>query len=196
MKHGATFGMALALLLMAGGVAAETTAWINGQCSVVEREAAGVWRYSLTMSWDNPKHALSHMDVILDDGNNCTAAQLLEGLNFESPAGTGSGEPLCMVDYDVFVESSDPSIRLSAVLMKLEPRTDGGCEPGTAGTVTVEFRSTFPPAPIQAENLFLVEKFSTDYITGQLTGMFPGFPCNPVAAETVSWSTLKTMYRD
>jgi len=195
MKQGATLTTILALALLATAAGAETTAWISGQCEVVARESAGVWRYGLTMSWDNPKHALSHMNVILDDGNNCTADQLLEGLDFESPGGRGDGVPLCVVDYDVTVASSDPSIRLSAVLMKLEP-VAGDCEPGTAGTVTVEFLSTYPPAPIQAENLFLVEKFSTDFITGELTGMFPAFPCNPVAAETMTWSGLKAMYRD
>ncbi|MCB1151353.1 hypothetical protein KDK88_07370, partial [bacterium] len=191
MKHGATLLTLLALTLLTTAAVAETTGWINGECAVLARESSQVWRYALTMSWSNPKHALSHMDVILDDGNNCTAAQLLEGLNFESPGASGTGEPVCVLDYDVMVESSDPSIRLSAVLLKLEP-VSGDCEPGTSGTVTVEFRSSYPPAAIQAENLFLVEKFSTDYITGELTGMFPAFPCNPVDAESVTWSTLKT----
>lgn len=195
MKHGATLTTILAGTLLVTAAAAGTDGWISGECTVLERESAQVWRYGLTMSWDNPKHALSHMNIILDDGNNCTVAQLLEGMSFDSPGGQGNGVPVCMVDYDVSLEASDPSIRLSALLMKLEP-VAGTCEPGTAGTVTVEFRSIYPPAPIQEENLFLVEKFSTDYITGELTGLFPALPCNPVDAETLSWSALKTMYRD
>lgn len=169
--------------------------YLYGHCISLGEDSDGQWHYRLSLSWDTGKHGLSHVDVILDDSGNCTAQNMLDGLNFASPAGTGLGEPFqCHVEYVATVENADPSIDLLAVVLKYEPRSDNECEPGAQGSARFNFSSPYPPADIAADNLFLVQKFSTLTSYGTLEGQFPGLPCNPVTNETLSWTAVKTMY--
>ncbi len=173
----------------------ETEPFLNGTCVSLGQEVDGMWHYRLNLSWDTGKHGMSHVDVILDDSGNCTAENMQEGLLFGSPAGSGLGEPAaCVVEYRALVENADPSIDLLAVVLKYEPRSDEGCEPGARGEARFNFSSPYPPAAIAEENLFLVQKFSTATSFGTLVGEFPGLPCNPVTNETLSWTAVKTMY--
>lgn len=173
----------------------ETEPYLNGSCVSLGQGIDGMWQYRLNLSWDTGKHGLSHVDVILDDSGNCTPENMLEGLNFASPAGSGLGEPAaCVVEYRAMVEAADPSIDLVAVVLKYEPRSAGGCEPGARSEARFNFSSPYPPASIAEENLFLVQKFSNASSFGTLVGEFPGLPCNPVTNETVSWTAVKTMY--
>ena len=197
MKRGYRVAAALLLTAMfAGGAAAvDQTPWIEGECMSLG-QTDGLWTYRLSLAWDTGKHGVSHIDVILDDSGNCTAGDMEAGLFFDIPAGTGAGVPEpCMVEYVAAVEQADPSIDLLAVVLKYEPRSAGGCEPGQSGMAMYEFQSPFPPAPIALENLFLVQKFSTQANYGSLTGVFPGLPCDPVPAETGSWGELKARFR-
>ncbi len=193
-KHGL---MILALGLAALPVFAEQAPpWLEGDCVSLGIDDQGMWTYQLTISWDTGKHGVSHVDVIIDDSGNCSAAEIGSGLFFASPAGHGEGVPgACSVEYNAVVEDSDPSINLMAVVLKYEPRSSNGCEPGRTGGATYEFRSPYPPAAIDVEHLALIQKFSHHSSYGTLRGVFPGLPCNPVAAETSAWGELKASYR-
>lgn len=199
MKHCCKPALILAMTLMAVAPASAVlpeAPWLQGECVSYGLDGDGYWTYRLSLSWDTGKHGVSHVDVIIDDSGNCSAEDIQAGLFFDSPAGTGAGVPEpCTVEYNAVVENADPSIDLWAVVLKYEPRSADGCEPGRSGSAVYEFRSQYPPAPIDEQFLALVQKFSTESSYGTLSGVFPGLPCNPVANEGSTWGEVKARFR-
>ncbi len=53
-----------------------------GSCTAapnLEAPQYGAWVYTLTLEWETAQHGISHIDMIVDDGDNCTAEELLAG---------------------------------------------------------------------------------------------------------------------
>ncbi len=79
--------------------------------------------------------------------------------------------------------------------MKFEPVPNPYCEPGSTGTAHFRIESQYSPAPIAADNLFVIEKSGRDWSRGQFLGVFPALPCNPVDGESRTWGQIKASYR-
>ena len=116
----------------------------------------------------------------------------------DDPAGFAMGDPhpCVFTFYAEFLCEGDPSIDVPGRMLKFEPYEDGSCEPSTSGIATFAFYSDLPPAPIAADNLFLVDKFAGFVCYGELTGQWPAFPCDPVEATGKSWGATKRQYED
>jgi hypothetical protein len=189
------------LALVSAASPAVASCSISGACSVarnVSYPGMGAWQYTLTLTWDTgTRYALSHVDIILTPQNSsCGCQELAASLQFPTPAGTSTGNPnSCAVTYDWILGcNGDPSIHLTDLVMKLEPRDSSSCSPGTVGQGTFTFFSEYPPAQIAERNMVLVDKFGQLVCYGQLTGVFPGLPCDPTAAEPSTWGAVKSLY--
>ena len=159
----------------------------------------GAWCYTLELVWDTgSQHALSHFNLLIDTAaGDCECEEIADALAWEDPAGSSDGHPDgCTVFYEAMLEcDGDPSIPgVDGILLKFEPYEGEGCEPGTTGTGIFVFYSDFEPAPIDENNLYLVDKFAGDYCSGMLTGVFPAILCDPVSNETSTWSRVKATY--
>lgn len=157
------------------------------------------WKYTATINWDTgTQYALSHLDMVLDAANGtCTCADLAQFLVYEGISGYSDGVPMsCQVEYETFLEcNGDPSIPGDeGIIFKFEP-VAAGCEPGTTGTATFTFYSDLPPAPIDEEILLLYDKFGQHACSGFLSGLFPGFACDPVSSESTNWDAMKGLFR-
>jgi len=195
-------GLFVAALLALGAGQAGAECNIAGTISAAPNSAhpeLGAWRYTLEVRWrTGSKFALSHFDVLLaESGGYCTCRDFDRALNWVSPAGSSNGDPAgCPVPYDAYLEcNGDPSIGEPMIMIKFEPREEGGCEPGTLGTGTYTFYSSLPPAAIAQPNLFLVDKFGLLACYGPLSGVFPGMPCDPTPQSPSSWGVVKSRYR-
>lgn len=188
------YGMFILVLALAGiAEAGEPTVRVEGSCETLKQEGQ-VWVYELSMSWENPKHPLSHLDVLLDDSGRCSVDDIEGELGFAEGAAVGTGEGGCQAAFQVSIRPGDETQGPDAVVLRLEPVENGLCKPARAGAVTVTFSSLREPAAIQADNLFVVEKYTEEQAKGGLRGYFPALPCNPVGNESMSWSSLKSMY--
>jgi hypothetical protein len=160
--------------------------------------AGPAWAYTLTIDWDTgSQYALSHMNLLMDTAaGTCNCADFSDALSWNSPVGSSSGDPACLVSYNGFLGChGDPSIPgVDNILLKFEPAADG-CEPGTTGTGTFVFFSNLPPAPIDEDVLTLVDKYAANSCFGTLSGDFPAMVCDPVSAENVGWGSAKGLYR-
>jgi len=195
----------LAIVLAGIGLAvtpaADAGCLITGVCSSAPNTThpgMGAWQYTLTVTWDTgTKYALSHIDLILTPQNSaCGCQELSEQLQFPTPAGTSTGIPSpCTSTFDWILGcNGDPSIHLTDLVMKLEPRTGTNCSPGTAGLGTFTFFSDYVPVAVGEHNLFLVDKFGQLVCYGTLDGVFPGLPCDPTANEQSTWGSIKSIY--
>lgn len=159
----------------------------------------GAWEYTLSVTWDTGSPCgLSHLDLLLaHQGEGCDCPGLDRSLNWLCPIGTSTGVPAgCTVAYEGLLNcNGDPSVDVTDLLLKFEPIESEECEPGPTGQAIFTLYSNYAPAPITEPNLFLVDKFGQLVCSGQLTGVFPGLPCDPTAAETDSWGHQKTTYR-
>ena len=143
----------------------------------------GSWQYTLVATWDNASpFDLSHMDLLIGAEGQCSCSDISSEIAFADPAGESDCMPsncsAALMGY--FNCNGDPSLGIGEPLFKFEPVGDAACEPGNSGTLTIVFYSDRPPAPISAPNMFLVDKFATQWCQGQVTGEFPGLPCDPV----------------
>jgi hypothetical protein len=186
----------LVIVVFASPAFADCLIWGDNVGTSTDDPSLGAWRYELTVSWENSQHGMSHIDLIIDDGLNCSAADLATGLAFPAIGGSGMGEDDCPLQYDGFLSpNGDPSLGLTQPMIKFEPQEYEGCEGGATGTAVLVFYSDYPPYPVADHNLALVEKYSQYMCVGNLTGVFPALPCSPVAAETETWSSLKAQYK-
>jgi hypothetical protein len=193
--------MSLALVAtLAAAAPALATCSITGNCAAIANTdpARPGWTYTLVVTWDTgTPYALSHLDLLLDSvGARCSCADMAEGLVLVNPAGTSDGEGGCAVPYTVALEcQGDPSIPgVGGILLKFEPN-EADCQPAATGTATFTFGSPLPPVPVDEDILSLVDKYGTQHCFGQLTGVFPGMACNPVADEGRAWGAVKGLYR-
>jgi hypothetical protein len=174
---------------------------INGTITASPNPDANgpAWMYSVEITWDTgTQYALSHMDIIMDvAGGTCSCQDFYDAIVFPDPIGTSDGDPSCSVDYYGEINcQGDPSIPgVDGIALKFEPYESEFCEPGPTGVANFVFYSPLGPAPIDEEFPALVDKYSTSYCFGHLTGDFPSMACDPVHDEGKSWGNVKGMYR-
>ena len=190
----------LGLLIAGASVTARAECTITGTISAeMVDHALGMWRYTLELIWDTGSpYALSHANLLLDPGfGECLCVDFEEALAWEDPIGSSDGYPEgCTVYYYGMLEChGDPSIPgVDGFLLKFEPYEYESCAPGPTGIGTFVFYSDYGPAPIDDDILSVVDKHGQASCIGTLTGEFPGIPCDPLAGEGATWTSVKELY--
>ena len=196
-RHASKFVFIVILLVAASAVAEEAQLYGTIMAAPAGPDAPGVWRYEMRVTWENNSpYALSHFNLKLDDGTNCTEEDISSHLFWDSPA----GEAQCFgvnatIYFDAELEmNGDPSLGIDVPLIKYEPNEMSDTRPGPDGVGVFVFWSDLPPWPIDRPNLLLSEKFGQQHSFGQMDGVFPALPCGPIAEDQCSWGTIKMGY--
>ncbi len=130
-----------------------------------DQNGLGIWKYTLTVTWDTDHHGVSHIDLLVDDGVNCDGQDLVDGLAFEDIVGTSDGDPSgCTVEYFALLEGNGDATHpdIDGPIIKFEYVEDQGCEPASTGTAVLCFYSDYPPGDIDEPNLFIADKHAQD----------------------------------
>lgn len=158
----------------------------------------GLYKYTVTGSWDITQFGLSHIDFFLTLKDlECICDPRV--VQFGTPAGTSDGEGYvepCTVLYEgVYNCKGDPSVpsELRAPTIKFNALA-GDCEPGVTGTGTWVFYSPFPPAPYSVDPEGVAIKHGQQVCLGALAGTMPMGDCT-TPAESKSWGGVKAIYR-
>jgi hypothetical protein len=157
----------------------------------------GTWRYEMRVTWvNNSSYALSHFNLNLDDGANCSYQDIVSYLIWESPAGQAQCFGINSTVYfdAVLMMDGDPSLGIYVPIIKYEPNGMSETRTGTRGVGVFTFWSNLSPWPIDEPNDLLSEKFGLLHSFGGLDGVFPALPCNPIAARQQSWGMVKAGY--
>jgi len=163
-----------ALLLMSAQASGSTIAAVGTAEQVSAGDYAGWFKYSYTLTWDL-SNGLSHLDLTLPPES------LTDDIHFGFDAGTSgqstgpgyhSGDtPVYTVFYDgTFEPRGDPSISLTAPILKWEPVS--GDSPDKAGVGTFWFYSDAAPLTGTFMDVLAV-KYGRSTIYGDLTGAYP-----------------------
>jgi hypothetical protein len=205
--HAIAAVIALAFGLSAG-VATPGHAQASGDCASIQMTVtaalstepayAGLYKYTVTGSWDVTRLGLSHLDIFVAL-QQCACKCDARIFKFAVPAGTSSGmgsSGLCTVLYDgSYVCKGDPSIppELSAPTVKFDT-VDNGCAALTVGSGTWVFYSPFPPAPSSTYPDAVAIKHGNGTCTGDLAGQLPMCDCS-VPVRPATWGGVKATYR-
>jgi hypothetical protein len=159
----------------------------------------GLYKYTVTGSWDITQFGLSHIDFFLALKNlECICDPAV--VKFPLVPGTSNGSSEagpCTVYYDgQYNCMGDPTVpqELRAPTIKFNANDDNGCEPGVTGTGTWTFYSPFPPAPYAVYPDGVAIKHGGQVCTGDLVGQMPLGDCS-TPAEAKSWGGVKAIYR-
>jgi hypothetical protein len=159
----------------------------------------GLYKYTVSGTWDVGRRALSHLDVFFAL-ENCVCVCDPRIFKFPATAGTSNGGTqsgsFCTVSYiGEYLCVGDPSIpdELHSATIKFEPG-DGSCEPMTVGSGTWSFYSPFPPAAPQTYPNVVGIKHGLITCLGDLTGQLPVCDCS-VPAQPTTWGFMKSIYR-
>jgi hypothetical protein len=160
----------------------------------------GLYKYTITGSWDVTKFGLSHLDIFIML-QNCACKCDNRIFKFASPAGTSSGMSistgsLCTATYaGEYLCNRDPSIpiELAGPTIKFDDIEDD-CKTLTAGAGTWSFYSPFPPAPYSVYADAVAIKHGQGTCTGDLSGVLPVCDCS-VPAAPATWGHVKSVYR-
>ena len=158
----------------------------------------GLWKYTVTGSWDVTQYGLSHIDFFLQLKDlECICDPRV--IKFPTPGGTSTGTSdagPCTVYYTgVYNCKGDPTVpaELQAPTVKFNT-DDGDCKTATTGTGTWVFYSPFAPGPYTVDPEGAAIKHGQQVCVGTLSGTMPMGDCaTPVSAK--SWGDLKAMYR-
>lgn len=158
----------------------------------------GLYKYTVTGSWDVTQAGLSHIDFFLQLKDlACICDPRV--VQFGAPAGTSDGVGnggACTVFYEgEYNCKGDPAVpsELAAPTIKFNS-INAECEPGTTGTGTWVFYSPFPPAPYSVDPQGAAIKHGGEICFGQLAGTMPQGDCT-TPARTTSWGGMKAIYR-
>ena len=196
------------LLLLAGGLAVAVPAQAGGDCASASMTVTaalsndpgfeGLYKYTVTGSWDVSQFGLSHIDFFLElETLECICDPSV--VQFANPAGTSSGtndEGPCKVNYTgQYLCMGDPTVpsELQSPTIKFD-QAEGDCEAGVTGTGTWVFYSPFPPAPYSVYPDGLAIKHGQGVCTGDLSGQMPMGDCS-TPAHPKSWGNVKAIYR-
>jgi len=185
------------VLLAAPLLQARDFADISGRISAepnLYNPQLGQWRYTVDVTWNTgSRHAMSHVNLLLGLGG-CTCEDLRDVFYWVDGRGDLREISDCPRIDSKFECRGDPSLDIQEPVYKFEFTTDRGCDPSSHGRMQVMFLADQPPAAITTPNAFLVGKYATRMITGQITGVFPALACNPVADQAMTWSRVKAGY--
>lgn len=158
----------------------------------------GLYKYTVTGSWDVTRFGLSHIDFFLQLKNlECICDPRV--VTFATPAGTSDGEGdggACTVSYQgEYNCMGDPSVpaELRAPTVKFNAAS-ANCEPGVTGTGAWVFYSPFPPAPYSVDPEGAAIKHGQQVCVGRLAGTMPQGDCT-TPAHAASWGGMKAIYR-
>ena len=208
MKNFVNAFLIASVLLLATGGSALAQCSIGGALTAAENTdpTLPAWEYTLAVTWDTGSMlGLSHFNLLVDlTGGTCDCQEVMDSIVLVSPAGTsdgvtsgiGGGDP-CTLDYEPsWWCDGDPSIPdVEGIILKFEPDESLGCEPDVTGYVEVVFYSDLPPVPIDEDVISMSDSAGLTFCYGNVSGVFPAMPCDPVPAETGSWGDLKGAYR-
>jgi hypothetical protein len=189
--------MGLLTTLIPGVVMAEFA--INGVSTAeLVNDPMGKYKYTLEITWDTgTQYAMSHINLLIDTGANCTCGIIADGISFDAMNGSLYGNPNDC-ELDVYTElncQGDPSLGLSGIMLKFEPDETEDCEPDVTGQMTIVFYSNYRPAHIGQPNLALSDKFGQLSGFGNISGVFPALPCDTIDNDDTTWGSIKTHYR-
>lgn len=157
----------------------------------------GAWRYEMRVTWDNePASALTHFNIKLDEGDNCTYEDIRNYLVWDVPAGeanSASSSAKLYFDADLVMDG-DPGLDIDVPLLRYTPNALSETRPGPQGVGVFVFWSDLSPWPVDEPNLLLSERFGRHYGFGELEGVFPALPCDPIPSQEMSWGTVKAGY--
>ncbi|MBU0742649.1 hypothetical protein KKG45_03090 [bacterium] len=197
-KRHATKSVFIAILLVATSAAADDALLYGTIMAAAARpDAPGDWRYEMRVTWENNSpFALSHFNLKLDDGTNCNDEDIRSYLIWNSPAGVARCFGVnAAIYFDAVLEmGGDPSLGIDVPLIKYEPNDMSEIRPGPNGVGVFVFWSNLPPWPIDRPNVLLSEKFGQLHSFGQMDGVFPALPCDPIATDQSSWGAVKAGY--
>ncbi len=159
----------------------------------------GLYKYTVTGSWDITQFGLSHIDFFLALKNlECICDPRV--VRFPAVPGTSTGSSdagPCTVLYDgVYNCMGDPTVpqELRAPTVKFNDIGGDACKAGVTGTGTWYFYSPFPPAPYAVYPNGVAIKHGQQVCTGDLAGFMPMGDCTTPAAAR-SWGGVKAIYR-
>jgi len=166
--------------------------------SVTTGPYAGLYKYTITITWDVGVHDPSHLDILIGL-DNCMCVCDPRLFRFPTPAGTSTGingGGACTVPYaGGYVCKGDPSIKNTTTgpAIKFEP-DETLCSTDEAGTGTFVFYSPLPPSPIDIQPNAIAIKHGYDTCYGPIIGTLPMCDCS-VPSNNATWGKVKSFYR-
>ena len=208
-RHTLAYCSAVALLVTALGFTRTAQAQtsrppcplLNAQStvqSVTTGPYAGLYKYTITITWDVGVHDPSHLDILIGL-DNCMCVCDPRLFRFPTPAGTSTGingGGACTVPYaGGYVCKGDPSIKdtTTGPAIKFEP-DETLCSTDEAGTGTFVFYSPLPPSPIDIQPNAIAIKHGYDTCYGPIIGTLPMCDCS-VPSNNATWGKVKSFYR-
>ncbi len=174
---------------------------LSAQSTVVRMASgpfAGLYQYTISITWDVGRHDPSHLDLIIGL-DNCLCVCDPRLFKFPSPAGTSTGINAgggCTVPYvGSYACKGDPSIKNTTTgpAIKFEP-DETLCSTDEAGTGTFVFYSPLPPSPSDIQPNAVAIKHGYDTCYGPIIGPLPLCDCS-VPADNTTWGKVKSYYR-
>jgi len=157
----------------------------------------GLYKYTLTVTWDVGVHDPSHVDILIGL-TDCACVCDPRLFKFGSPAGTSTGvngTGSCTVPYSgLYACKGDPSIdAMTGPAIKFSP-DETLCSTDETGTGTYVFYSPLPPSPVQVQPNAIAIKHGNSTCYGPLIGALPVCQCS-VPASPTTWGHVKDIYR-
>ena len=158
----------------------------------------GLYKYTVTGSWDVTQYGLSHIDFFLQLKDlECICDPRV--VKFPTPGGTSTGTSdagPCTVTYTgVYNCKGDPTVPVELKAPTIKFNTDDGpCVGAVAGTGTWVFYSPFHPGPYSEDPEGAAIKHGQGVCVGMLRGNMPLGDCATPAGPT-SWGNVKAIYR-
>jgi len=197
MRNGFFLSLLVAASLLTAGLAS-ADCYINGEISAEEtNHALGAFTYTLVVDYDmDSQYGLSHFNLLVDIlGGTCGCSEIGDAISFEDISGSMDVDGCEIGFHNELLCDGDPSMGITGILFKFEPEEVDCGEPGSAGTITIQFYSDLGPEPIDEQAVTLSDKAGQEHCYGSLTGVFPGLECDPVANDTLPLGSLKGLYR-
>jgi hypothetical protein len=178
--------------------ACSTSASVSAD-SVTTGPFAGLWKYTISGSWNTGGEGLSHIAFLVTYACDCCDVNNL--VFFDSPAGTSTGEDSlgnsCTANYEGLGDfcSEDPTIPSTKPALKFE-QNDTGCEAVSVGSGTWCFYSPLPPLASDTYTNAVAVKYGVNVCNGNLVGEMPNCTyCETIPTENRSWGAIKNKYK-
>jgi len=196
-RHTSKFIIFVALLVATSAAATEPMLHGTIMASQADPGSRGAWRYEMRVSWRNEAPAtMRYVNLKIDDGTHCSADDINAYILWDAPAGRAHCHDVnATLYFDAELEmGGDPTLSIFVPLVRFLPNAASETRPSRRGVAEFVFWSDLPPSPIDVPNQLLSEKFAVTHGFGQIDGVFPSLPCNPIPAERASWGTVKAGY--
>ncbi|MFO7653084.1 MAG: hypothetical protein R6X25_04600 [Candidatus Krumholzibacteriia bacterium] len=186
------------LLTMTLPVVAGAVCAITGEITAAPagEQGLGDWEYTFVMQWDTgSERALLWFDILLDDlSRACSCEQIQAGVAPGDTVGysLAKAQDATVWYFAEFLCEGDPRVPDPGKLLRIQPYP--GVEPGPTGVGVFKLYSDQAPAAVEHSYLYLFDDAANFLCEGGVTGVFPGLVCDPLPAERISWSALKSVF--